>query len=125
MTLPSEVDKPLYSHIAEIRNRLLKICSVFLFVFALLFIFSAEVFEFLFSSLNEVFTLSPLLTPNKLALILSILSVVPFVIYQLLAFFLPDLFLINEGFKTVIMTVSLVYYGSLFLVYKIFMVIFV
>ncbi|MCD9466837.1 twin-arginine translocase subunit TatC [Photobacterium iliopiscarium] len=114
MTLPSEVDKPLYFHLVEIRNRMLKICSAFLFVFALLFVFSTEVFEFLFSSLNEVFTLSPLLTPNKLALILSILSIVPFVIYQLLAFFLPDLALVNEGFKTVVMIVSLVYYGSLF-----------
>ena len=98
----AQSSQPLIRHLLELRTRLLKsICSVFV-VFAGLAYFSDNIYNFVSAPLVErlpkgatmiaTSVVSPLFTPVKLTLVVSIFIAVPYILYQVWAFIAPGLY---------------------------------
>ncbi|UXI01240.1 Sec-independent protein translocase subunit TatC [Photobacterium sp. TY1-4] len=97
-----EETQPLFSHLIELRNRLLRsILSVFL-VFLGLVWFANDIYAFLSAPLVERLpegasmiatdVASPFFTPIKLTLVTSVFVAVPMILYQVWAFIAPGLY---------------------------------
>jgi sec-independent protein translocase protein TatC len=97
-----EQTQPLFSHLIELRNRLLRAIVSVMVVFLGLIWFANDIYEFvsapLIDRLPEGATMiatdvaSPFFTPLKLTLVASIFVAVPLILYQIWAFVAPGLY---------------------------------
>ncbi|MCG7496715.1 Sec-independent protein translocase subunit TatC [Vibrio sp. Of7-15] len=97
-----EQTQPLFSHLIELRNRLLRAMLAVMVVFLGLVWFANDIYEFLSSPLVERLpegatmiatdVASPFFTPIKLTLVTSVFVAVPVILYQIWAFVAPGLY---------------------------------
>lgn len=89
------------THLLEMRDRLLRAVIAVLVVFAVLFAFSNDLFEFIArpyieslvgSKMISTGPIDPFFTPMKLALVTAIFISMPIILYQLWAFVAPGLY---------------------------------
>lgn len=94
--------QPLFSHLLELRNRLLRAILSVIVVFLGLVWFANDIYAFLASPLVERLpegasmiatdVASPFFTPIKLTLVTSVFVAVPMILYQVWAFVAPGLY---------------------------------
>ncbi|GAB6263482.1 Sec-independent protein translocase subunit TatC [Photobacterium sp. CCB-ST2H9] len=97
-----EETQPLFSHLLELRNRLLRSILSVLVVFLCLVWFANDIYSLLAAPLVERLpegtsmiatdVASPFFTPIKLTLVTSVFLAVPFILYQVWAFVAPGLY---------------------------------
>lgn len=97
-----EETQPLFSHLVELRNRLLRSILSVLLVFLGLVWFANDIYAFLSAPLVERLpegtsmiatdVASPFFTPIKLTLVASVFVAVPMILYQVWAFIAPGLY---------------------------------
>ncbi|OAN19157.1 twin-arginine protein translocation system subunit TatC [Photobacterium jeanii] len=97
-----EETQPLFSHLLELRNRLLRSLLSVLVVFLGLVWFANDIYAFLSAPLVEKLpegasmiatdVASPFFTPIKLTLVASVFVAVPMILYQVWAFVAPGLY---------------------------------
>jgi sec-independent protein translocase protein TatC len=97
-----EQTQPLFSHLIELRNRLLRAIIAVIIVFLGLVWFANDIYEFLSAPLIERLpegasmiatdVASPFFTPIKLTLVASVFVAVPFILYQVWGFIAPGLY---------------------------------
>jgi len=95
-------DRPLLSHLLELRSRLLRCVIVVLAVFLVLYPFREQLYHWLAGPLQAVLppgahmiatqVATPFLIPLKLALICSVFISIPYLLYQIWAFVAPGLY---------------------------------
>jgi len=125
-------ERPLLSHLVELRSRLLKmIASIGLF-FIVLFPFANPLYNFLSAPLTAqlppgttmiaIDVASPFLAPFKLVLLLSICLSIPVLLYQFWAFVAPGLYRQEKRLALPILFSStlLFYLGMVFAYYVVF-----
>lgn len=122
----------LVHHLLELRTRILHSFLAVVIIFASLFVFANDIYEFVAAPLQKFLpaeskmiatdVASPFLTPFKLTLLLSLVLAVPFILYQLWAFVAPALYK-NEkriAMPLFISSVVLFYSGMAFAYYVVF-----
>ncbi|KXI22787.1 Sec-independent protein translocase subunit TatC [Photobacterium sanguinicancri] len=97
-----EETQPLFSHLLELRNRLLRSLLSVLVVFLCLVWFANDIYAFLSAPLVEKLpegasmiatdVASPFFTPIKLTLVASVFVAVPMILYQVWGFIAPGLY---------------------------------
>ncbi|QOQ68672.1 Sec-independent protein translocase subunit TatC [Photobacterium damselae] len=97
-----EETQPLFSHLLELRNRILRSLLSVLVVFLCLVWFSNDIYTFLSAPLVERMpagatmiatdVASPFFAPIKLTLVTSVFIAVPMILYQVWAFVAPGLY---------------------------------
>ncbi len=97
-----EQAQPLFSHLIELRNRLLRAIVAVVVVFLGLVWFANDIYEFLSAPLIQRLpegasmiatdVASPFFTPIKLTLVASVFVAVPFILYQVWGFIAPGLY---------------------------------
>ncbi|MEI8593958.1 Sec-independent protein translocase subunit TatC [Photobacterium sp. Hal280] len=97
-----EDTQPLFSHLLELRNRLLRSILSVLVVFLCLVWFANDIYSLLAAPLVERLpegtsmiatdVASPFFTPIKLTLVASVFLAVPLILYQIWAFVAPGLY---------------------------------
>ncbi|KMV29387.1 Sec-independent protein translocase subunit TatC [Photobacterium swingsii] len=97
-----EETQPLFSHLLELRNRLLRSLLSVLVVFLGLVWFANDIYAFLSAPLVEKLpegasmiatdVASPFFTPIKLTLVASVFVAVPMILYQVWGFIAPGLY---------------------------------
>lgn len=131
-------DKPegLFSHLLELRQRLLKMVIAIVIIFVILTPFMQPLFVWLtqplLSQLPEGNTMiatqvaSPFLTPFKFTFMAALFLTAPYWLYQLWAFIAPGLYKSEKRFATPLLISSIVlfYCGALFAYYVVFPVVF-
>ena len=128
----TDKERPLLSHLVELRSRLLKmIASIGLF-FILLFPFANPLYNFLASPLIAqlpqdstmiaIDVASPFLAPFKLVLLLAVTLSIPVLVYQFWAFVSPGLYRKEKRLALPILLSStlLFYLGMVFAYYVVF-----
>ncbi|KDM92107.1 Sec-independent protein translocase subunit TatC [Photobacterium galatheae] len=100
--LSVEETQPLFSHLLELRNRLLRSILSVLVVFLCLVWFANDIYSLLAAPLVERLpegtsmiatdVASPFFTPIKLTLVTSVFLAVPIILYQVWAFVAPGLY---------------------------------
>ncbi|MGB5538607.1 MAG: twin-arginine translocase subunit TatC [Gammaproteobacteria bacterium] len=98
----ADTEQPFISHLAELRDRLLRIVLVVAVVFLALMPFSNKLFSMLSgpllahlpedSSMIAIEVASPFLIPFKLTLFLALFISIPWLLYQAWAFIAPGLY---------------------------------
>ena len=118
--------RPFLSHLAELRQRLLRSVLSVLLVFLCLTPFAGELYRIfalpvlrnsdLTAPMIAVGVVSPFLVPLKLALVAAIFICAPYVIYQAWAFVTPGLYRRERGFvlPLIISSILLFYAGAAF-----------
>lgn len=122
----------LLSHLVELRNRLLRIVAVVLFLFLGLAFFANQLFTLvakpLLRHLGDETTMiatqvaSPFLTPFKLALVVAIFASMPFILYEMWAFVAPGLYKQERRFAMPLFlsSIFLFYAGMAFAYFVVF-----
>lgn len=125
-------DQPLLSHLTELRNRLFKIAVAVLIVFLGYYPFADEIYTALAGPLQDVLpegtsmiaikVASPFLIPMKLALVASIFTTIPFLLYQVWAFVAPGLYRHEKRMvmPLVVASTLLFYAGAAFAYFVVF-----
>ncbi len=95
-------DRPLLSHLLELRSRLIRMVVVVLVAFLALYPFRERLYEWLAGPLMRVLpegtgmiatqVATPFLIPMKLALVGAIFLTIPYLLYQFWAFIAPGLY---------------------------------
>ena len=129
-------EQPFVSHLIELRDRLLRVVLAVTVIFLGMTPFANWLFTRLAgplmahlpegSSMVAIDVASPFFTPFKLALVLSIFSAMPYILYQLWAFVAPGLYL-HERKRVVPLLVSstaLFYIGAAFAYFAVFPLVF-
>jgi sec-independent protein translocase protein TatC len=132
----SDREQTFLEHLIELRGRLIKACLSVLLVLVCLLPFSRKLYSLLASpmlaSLPEgsnmiaIDVASPFLAPFKLALLLSVIIAIPFVLYQLWAFVAPALFRHEKRLARPLLfsSVLLFYLGCAFAYFVVFPLVF-
>jgi len=127
---------PFFSHLLELRDRLLKTVLVILVLFLGLFPFGNDIYHFVAGPLLEVLpegtsmiatqVASPFLTPFKLSLMAAVFFAMPFVLYQAWAFIAPGLYQseVRLALPLLISSIILFYAGMAFAYYVVFPLVF-
>ena len=126
---------PIVQHLIELRSALLRSVIAIVILFAILFPFADDIYNFIAapivqaipgSNLIAIGVISPFLTPLKMSLILAIYIAMPYLLYQLWAFTAPALYRHEKKLvmPLVISSTILFYIGLLFSFYIVFPVIF-
>lgn len=121
-------EQPFFSHLVELRSRLLKAVAAILLIFIALAPFANNLYALLARPLLErlpvgshliaIGVASPFLTPFKLALITAIFLAMPVVLYQLWAFVAPGLYRHERRFGWPLWMSSIVlFYGGVAFAY--------
>lgn len=117
---------PLTRHLLELRQRLLRSAVAIVLIFIPLFMFSGEIYTGLAQPLMQALpeggsmiatdVTGPFLVPFKLALYLSMLLAMPFLLHQCWSFVSPGLYRREKRFARPLLFVSvlLFYLGNLF-----------
>lgn len=136
MTEPDASEGSFFSHLLELRNRLLYITVGLVVVFIPAAIFSQELYTLTAkpllgvlpegSSMIATEVASPFLTPLKLAFIFSVIVSVPFLLYQVWAFVAPGLYRHERKMVIPLMVSStlLFYAGMAFAYFVVFPLVF-
>lgn len=126
----------LVQHLIELRDILLHSAIAILVIFAGLFPFANEVYGFIAAPIISVLpsgsniiaigVISPFLTPLKMALIIAVYLVMPYLLYQIWSFIAPALYKHEKQLivPLVISSTILFYAGLLFSFYVVFPLIF-
>jgi sec-independent protein translocase protein TatC len=137
-TSPNPNDKELsfLEHLVELRSRLLKACLAILLILIALLPFARKLYALLSAPLTAVLpegssmiaidVASPFLVPFKLALLLSLILAIPFVLYQLWAFVAPALYREEKRLARPLLysSVLLFYAGCAFAYFAVFPLVF-
>ncbi|PVZ68145.1 twin-arginine translocase subunit TatC [Pelagibaculum spongiae] len=127
---------PLFSHLVELRSRLLKAVIAIVLVFSCMFYFSQDLYSMLAepltrhlpegSSMIATQVASPFLAPFKLTLVLSIFIAIPYLLYQMWSFVAPGLYEHEKklAFPLVVLSSFLFYLGIAFAYFVVFPLIF-
>lgn len=133
---PDQNEQPFLSHLVELRDRLLRAVVAVLILFVGLFYFANDIYTFLAgpllahlpetSSMIAVDVASPLLTPLKLTLVLSIFLAMPYLLYQMWAFVAPGLYRHERRLAAPLLVSStlLFYLGAAFAYFVVFPLVF-
>lgn len=125
-------EQTLVHHLLELRTRLMRSLISVVVIFAGLFAFANDIYEFVAAPLQKFLpedsqmiatdVASPFLTPFKLTLLVSVILAVPVILYQIWAFVAPALYR-NErriALPLFISSVVLFYSGMAFAYYVVF-----
>lgn len=125
-------EQTLVHHLLELRTRLMRCLISVVVIFAALFAFANDIYEFVSAPLQKFLpeesqmiatdVASPFLTPFKLTLLVSVILAVPVILYQIWAFVAPALYR-NErriALPLFISSVVLFYSGMAFAYYVVF-----
>ena len=133
---PDDQELSFIEHLVELRSRLLKACAAVLVILILLLPFARRLYAVLAEPLTSVLpegssmiaidVASPFLTPFKLALLLSLILAIPFVLYQLWAFVAPALYREEKRLARPLLYTSVVlfYAGCAFAYFVVFPLVF-
>ncbi len=145
MTSPDPIDlpdnglggeQPFMSHLAELRDRLLRMIAAIVIVFVCLFPFGNDIYtliaEPIRAQLPEGATMiatqvaSPFLTPFKLSLIAAVFAAMPYLLYQLWGFVAPGLYRHEKRLALPMLSASILlfYLGMLFAYLVVFPLVF-
>lgn len=99
---PTLPEQPFFSHLVELRDRLIRMVLVVAVLLLALFPFGNDIFHLLAqpvmnalpegNSMIATKVLSPFLTPLKLAFVASVFIAMPYLLYQLWSFVAPGLY---------------------------------
>jgi sec-independent protein translocase protein TatC len=129
-------EQPFMSHLAELRDRLIKMIAAIVLVFLCLFPFGNDIYTFIAepirAQLPEGATMiatqvaSPFLTPFKLSLVAAIFVAMPYLLYQLWAFVAPGLYRHEKRLALPLVSASILlfYLGMLFAYVVVFPLVF-
>lgn len=129
-------EQPFMTHLLELRDRLLRIITVVFVLFASLFYFANDIYQFLAAPLiatlpegqNMIATgvVSPFLTPFKLTLVISIFIAIPYILHQAWSFIAPGLYKHEKrlAFPLLFSSIVLYYAGMAFAYFLVFPVVF-
>ena len=121
-------EQPLIQHLLELRTRIIRSTVVILIVFAGLFYFSSDIYEFISQPLRVYLpegasmiatdVASPFLAPFKLTLVLSLFIAVPYILHQIWAFISPGLYQHEKRLAIPLLIASvLLFYGGMAFAY--------
>ena len=125
-------ERPLLSHLVELRSRLLKMIACIGIIFIVLFPFANPLYNFLSAPLVAqlpqdgtmiaIDVASPFLAPFKLVLLLAVTLSIPVLVYQFWAFVSPGLYRQEKRLALPILISStlLFYVGMVFAYYVVF-----
>ena len=128
----TDKERPLLSHLVELRSRLLKMIACIGLVFIVLFPFANPLYSFLSEPLVAqlpqggtmiaIEVASPFLAPFKLVLLLAVTLSIPVLIYQFWAFVSPGLYRQEKRLALPVLLSStlLFYVGMIFAYYVVF-----
>ncbi len=123
---------PLFSHLLELRDRLLRIVAIVIVLFLSLVYFANDIYHYLAipltsqlpegSSMIATGVATPFFTPIKLTIVLSIFIAIPAILYQVWAFIAPGLYKHERKLiaPLVISSALLFYLGMAFSYYVVF-----
>jgi sec-independent protein translocase protein TatC len=129
-------EQPFMSHLAELRDRLLRMVIAVLVVFLLLFPFANDIYTFIAepiraqlpegSQMIATQVASPFLTPFKLALVVAVFVAMPYLLYQFWAFVAPGLYTHEKRLALPLVASSIVlfYLGMAFAYFVVFPLVF-
>jgi sec-independent protein translocase protein TatC len=133
---PSDKEMPFLSHLIELRERLLRSVLVVLGVFLSLVYFANDIYSILAaplvqflpqgSSMVAIDVITPILTPLKLTLIVSVYITMPYLLYEVWSFVAPALYKHEKQLVMPLMASSTILYflGMLFCYFFVFPLIF-
>lgn len=123
----NNTEQPLFSHLVELRNRLLKAIASILVIFLCLFYFANDLYLILVRPLSELLpdsgggmiatgVISPFLVPFKLTFVLAFMFAVPYILHQIWAFISPGLYQHEKkfGIPLLLSSIVLFYLGIAF-----------
>jgi sec-independent protein translocase protein TatC len=122
-------EQTLFTHLVELRNRLLKITLTVLIIFIALFSFSNELYLILVEPLLSILPnasqmiatgiTSPLVVPLKLAMVASFFLAIPIILHQVWSFISPGLYQQEKKFAVPLLlsSILLFYTGVAFAYY--------
>lgn len=129
-------EQPLIQHLLELRSCLLRALLSVLIVFACLFYFANDIYEFISAPLQALLpenssmiatdVTSPFLTPFKLTLFVSAFIAAPYILFQIWSFIAPALYK-NEkkiAIPLFLSSIFLFYLGIAFAYYVVFPLVF-
>jgi sec-independent protein translocase protein TatC len=129
-------EQPFMAHLAELRDRLIRMVIAILLVFLVLFPFANDLYTFVAepiraqlpagSQMIATQVASPFLTPFKLALVVAVFVAMPYLLYQFWAFIAPGLYTHEKRLALPLVGSSIVlfYLGMLFAYYAVFPLVF-
>ncbi|NBC11845.1 MAG: twin-arginine translocase subunit TatC [Gammaproteobacteria bacterium] len=129
-------EQPFMSHLAELRDRLLRMVIAIAVVFLVLFPFANEIYTFVAgpiraqlpegSQMIATQVASPFLTPFKLALVVAVFVAMPYLLYQFWAFVAPGLYTHEKRLAVPLVSSSIVlfYLGMAFAYFVVFPLVF-
>jgi len=132
----SQHSLPLFSHLIELRDRLLRIVAIVMVIFLSLVYFANDIYHYLSipltsqlpegASMIATGVATPFFTPIKLTMVLSIFIAIPAILYQLWAFIAPGLYKHERKLVAplVISSALLFYLGMAFSYYVVFPMVF-
>jgi sec-independent protein translocase protein TatC len=132
----NDQEKPLVSHLIELRDRLLRAIACVLVIFLALFAFSNDIYTFVSEPLQALLpenttmiateVASPFFAPFKLTLVVAVLIAMPFLLYQIWGFIAPGLYQRERRLVVPIFlsSVLLFYAGMAFAYYVVFPLVF-
>ncbi|WP_372880919.1 twin-arginine translocase subunit TatC [Psychromonas sp.] len=127
---------PLFSHLIELRDRILRVVAIVMVVFLSLVYFANDIYQYLAipltsqlpegASMIATGVATPFFTPIKLTMVLSIFIAIPAILYQLWAFIAPGLYKHERKLiaPLVISSALLFYLGMAFSYYVVFPLVF-
>ena len=133
---PSTQEQPLIQHLIELRSRLLKSLASVVVIFAALFAFANDIYEFVAQPLQKflpensqmiaIDVASPFLTPFKLTLLVSLFLAMPYILFQIWAFIAPALYKKEKriAMPIFVSSVLLFYLGVSFAYFVVFPLVF-
>ncbi|QJD71779.1 twin-arginine translocase subunit TatC [Marinobacterium sp. LSUCC0821] len=135
-TKTSDNEQPLIAHLIELRQRLMRIVLFVLVIFAGLFYFANDLYDYLSAPLTALLppgtsmiatdVTSPFFAPFKLALVLAIFIGIPFILHQVWGFIAPGLYENEKHLAVPLLLSSIVlfYCGIAFAYYVVFPLVF-
>jgi sec-independent protein translocase protein TatC len=135
-TKTSDNEQPLIAHLIELRQRLMRIVLFVLVIFAGLFYFANDLYDYLSAPLTALLpagtsmiatdVTSPFFAPFKLALVLAIFIGIPFILHQVWGFIAPGLYENEQHLAVPLLLSSIVlfYCGIAFAYYVVFPLVF-
>ena len=136
MTDHDSKELPLTAHLAELRDRLIRIVLSILIIFVFLIFFANDLYAFLSEPLRNILpagasmiatqVASPFLAPFKLAMYLSIYGAAPIILHQIWSFIAPGLYSNERKFAAplLISSILLFYLGMGFAYFIVFPLVF-
>jgi len=129
-------EQPFFSHLVELRDRLMRSVLVVCVIFLALFPFGNQIYQFVAEPLMAVLpagtsmiatqVASPFLTPFKLSLVAAVFLAMPYLLYQLWGFVAPGLYQHEKklAMPLLVSSIALFYLGVLFAYYVVFPLVF-